>query len=57
MKRDRGGAIDRRSVFTDLWTGERQVLKEGHLDEYEVTVPKDKSPGGGVRAIKIERTG
>jgi hypothetical protein len=42
---------------TDLWTGERQVLNKGQLSEYEVTVPKDKSPSGGVRAIKIERTG
>jgi hypothetical protein len=42
---------------TDLWTGERQVRNKGQLKEYEVRVPKDKSPGGGVRAIKIERTG
>ena len=42
---------------TDLWTGELQVLNKGQLSEYEVKVPKDKSPGGGVRAIKIERTG
>ena len=42
---------------TDLWTGERQVLNKGQLSEYEVKVPKDKSPSGGVRAIKIERTG
>ena len=42
---------------TDLWTGERQVLNKGQLSEYEVKVPKDRSPGGGVRAIKIERTG
>jgi hypothetical protein len=41
---------------TDLWTGERQLLNKGQLSEYEVRVPKDKSPGGGVRAIKIERT-
>ena len=42
---------------TDLWTGERQALNEAQLGEYEVKVPKDKSPSGGVRAIKIERTG
>ncbi len=39
---------------TDLWTGARQMLNKGQLSEYEVQVPKDKSPGGGVRAIKIE---
>jgi hypothetical protein len=50
-----GDAADLR--VTDLWTGERQVLNKGQLSEYEVRVPKDKSPGGGVRAIKIERTG
>jgi len=42
---------------TDLWTGECRVLNKGQLGEYKVRVPKDKSPGGGVRAIKIERTG
>ena len=42
---------------TDLWTGDRQVLNKGQLSEYQVKVPKDKSPNGGVRAIKIERTG
>lgn len=37
----------------DLWTNEVKELSEETLSNYTVTVPKDKSLGGGVRVIMI----
>jgi len=39
---------------TDLWNDRTAVLTKKRLAAYRLTVPKDQSPGGGVRALKIE---
>lgn len=42
-------------TVTDLWTGNKKNLRADQLADYSVMVPKDKSPGGGVRTILVTK--
>ncbi|MFC2123781.1 alpha-amylase family glycosyl hydrolase [Bacteroidota bacterium] len=42
-------------TLTDLWTGKEETLNPVKLKEYPITVPRDKSPDGGVRVILIRK--
>jgi len=42
-------------TVTDLWTGYEKIVGAEQLTGYTVVVPKDKSPGGGVRVILITK--
>jgi len=41
-------------TITDLWTGDVQTINLEKLLQYPVFVPRDKSPGGGIRVLLIE---
>ncbi len=42
-------------AVTDLWTENKRTMNAEELNNYSVVVPKDKSPGGGVRAILVSK--
>lgn len=42
-------------LITDLWTGEKEMIPTDQLNDYRITVPRDKSPGGGVRVLLITK--
>ena len=39
---------------TNLWDDSTEIIKKEDMDTLKATVPADYTPGGGVRAIKIE---
>ena len=41
-------------VVTDLWTGNTKPIRAELLSDYSIIIPRDKSPGGGVRVILLE---
>jgi hypothetical protein len=50
----RMGMADAHSYrVTDLWTRRTETLSPRRLAAYRVRVPRDKSAGGGVRALRI----
>jgi hypothetical protein len=40
---------------TNLWTGEISRHSPAELAQIKIHIPRDKSPGGGVRVLKLER--
>jgi hypothetical protein len=42
-------------LLTDLWTGKKELFPVDQLSDYQITVPRDKSPGGGVRVLLITK--
>jgi hypothetical protein len=39
--------------LTDLWNGKEETITVEQLLNYQIIVPKDKSPGGGVRVLLL----
>ncbi len=44
-------------MVTDLWTGLTTRMDADQLSRFEIVVPRDKSPGGGVRVILLSAGG
>ncbi len=50
-----GFSDEKEFTVTDLWTNSEKTVRVERLSDYPIVVPKDKSPGGGVRVILVTK--
>ncbi len=50
-----GFGNEEKLMVTDLWNDNEGIMSTKELLNYSIVVPKDKSPGGGVRAILVSK--
>ncbi len=50
-----GFGDEKEFTVTDLWTDSEKTVGVEQLSDYLIVVPRDKSPGGGVRVILVTK--